>query len=371
MGISAAAKARLAKLNKARKNIYAEVTPSTKLACVNVHKIQDKMSCDRMYFWKWVLNLVPKRMSVPFWFGTVMHRGNEELAFDKKPGSAKCIANMEKVMRAESKKIISQYSLEAEVNEEVNVQLEIAVLMMKVYVELYKDTFSDFKTKHTEIAFRKPLKQSPVILVGRLDATGEYLGMPAIKEYKTASRVNNEYFQRLIFDKQLNGYAIGHKKMFGMYPQVCPYTVFHKPAIRVRQNETVPEFLMRLEEDLHMRQDWYYIKQDIRFKKKAIKATLMDIEWAVFDLYSKYGFLSKEQILNPFNWPRNDSACFNYGVCPYFFLCRNCYNYKLYLSFYQMREIRYEEEKAELDRKFAIPVSKISTVDFELTEEER
>ena len=368
--MNASIKARLAKLNKVRKSVYAEVTPSTKLCTVNVHKIQDKMTCDRMYFWKWVLNLVPKRMSLPFWFGTVMHRGNEELAFDKKPGSNACVKKMEKIMRAESKSIISKYSLEAEVNEEVEVQLEIAVLMMKVYVELYKDAFKDFKTTKTEIAFRKPLKKSPVIFLGRLDAIGTYLGMPAIKEYKTASRVNNEYFQRLLFDKQLNGYAIGHKKITGEYPQVCPYTVFHKPAIKVRQNESVPEFLMRLEEDLHLRQDWYYIKQDVRFKKKAIRATQEDIEWAVFDLYAKYGFLSKEQVLNPFNWPRNDAACFNYGICPYFFLCKNCDMYKLYLSLYQMREIRYDEENEELDKKFSIPVSKISTVEFEQSSEE-
>ncbi len=129
--------------------------------------------------------------------------------------------------------------------------------------------------------------------------------------------------------------------------------MFRKPGIRVKKNESVEQYLKRLEEDLNERKDWYFVSHRHNFGKQTMANTMNDIEWEVFDMYAKYSYLSMEQLLCPDCWSRNDRACFNYGVCPYFTLCSNRSRYHLYLRLFQMREIRYDEEQAELSPKHA------------------
>jgi hypothetical protein len=215
-------------------------------------------------------------------------------------------------------------------------------------MELFRKNQVGHITKATEKRFKLLLDKTPVVFLGTIDWHGLYKDLPAIKEYKTASMVNNEYFQKLLFDKQLNGYALGYKALTGKYPKICPYTVFRKPAIRCRVNETAAQFVERLREDLHVRADWYFLQEDIRFTKHQVESVKDDIEWLVFDLFCKYETLSEEQIISPCNWPRNDDACFHYGCCEYFPLCKNISAFETYMQMYQMREIRYTEEKAEL-----------------------
>ncbi|KKL89712.1 hypothetical protein LCGC14_1911970 [marine sediment metagenome] len=215
------------------------------------------------------------------------------------------------------------------------------------------------KLAGTEVHLRTPLKQSPVLLVGTLDAYYEQLRNLILLEGKTARSLDNDYFARLKFDKQINGYAIGLKEHTGKYPTKCLYTAFRKPQIRPRLKrkvpETIPEFLKRLEADLHDRQDWYYVTYPHRFGKASVAAVRQDIEWLTFDLYSKYNYLSVDKLLSPECWPRNDGHCLKWGTCPYFRLCKNYKSYPLQFRFYQMRDIRYDEEQLELNtqRKFS------------------
>ena len=91
---------------------------------------------------------------------------------------------------------------------------------------------------------------------------------------------------------------------------------------------------------------------------------MLDVEGEVFDLYSKYQYFGESGVMDPFNWARNDRACFNYGTCPYFMLCKNCTNYQMYLQFFRMREIRYENEKKELNADFAFSTEQKTSMGF-------
>lgn len=334
------------------------ITPSTKIVSVNSHKLQDSADCDRLYFWRWVLNLVPRKLNIAFWFGTMMHSGLEQLAWGKS------YVHTIKVITKESKAYLKRQPPMAADVAEINIQFKIIKIMLKVYSEIRGKRMKDLKLAGTELHLKVPLKQSPIVYVGTLDAYYKWARALVLLEGKTAKSMDNDYFSRLKFDKQINGYAIGLREHEGKLPTRCLYTAFRKPQIRPRKKnkpETIPEFLKRLEEDLHEREDWYFVTYIHRFGKQSIAAVLQDIEWLTFDLYSKYNYLSVDRLLCPDCWPRNDHQCFVYGTCPYFRLCKHYKNYPLQFRFYQMRDIRYEEEQLELNtqRKFSTVQNKM------------
>ncbi len=340
-----AKKKRKRKKAKKKKDLRAStiVIPSTELQTIGVHKLQDYMTCDRLFFWKWVMNLIPRKMNIAFWFGSIAHYGFELFV------QGKSIKLIEKALRKYSKEYRRPYAIDVSMKSEVDLQLEIVILMVKVYLKFYGKKQLKFAITNTEERFAVKLDLSPVVFIGTIDSYGENKGIYIMPEYKTASRVDAEYFKRLVFDKQLNGYAIGLKTIIGKYPKKSPYIVLRKPAIRVKQTETSDAFLERFENDLHDRKEFYFIHEMFTFGKKNVEAVRQDIEIKTMDLWLKFDCLNDEDLLNPMSWGRNDRACFNYGVCPYFMLCKNCHNYLLYLKFYMMREIRYQEEEAELN----------------------
>ena len=341
------------------------IIPSIRLKHIGVHKIQDKMTCSRLYFWKWVMNLVPKKLNIAFWFGSVMHKGNEFVPLISKLEGKALLDKIYTAMDKESKKASKGYTILPNVKDEMALMIKMGRLMIATYIEIYGKELKSFDLTYLEVPFQKKLKNCPVLFEGTVDALGRKKKANWLKEIKTAARITAEYFARLKFDKQINGYAIGAKEITGAYPAGCDYVVFRKPSIRVKQNESVPQYLKRLKIDLHKRADWYYLKEELRFGKQAIEAVLNDIEWETFDLWSKYNFLTQKQLLNPYNWARNAGACFNFGVCPYFLLCRKCQQYKLYLPLYRMRDIRYTTEKRELSKKIVISTERKSDIKIE------
>lgn len=318
------------------------IRPSTRFLVVNVHKLQDT-ACNRLYFWRWVLNLVPRKLSLPFWFGSIVHRGNELLAKDKSlPLVAKGMNKLSKEWLAKSPPMDKDRA-------EINIQLEIAHKMVAAYSKLVRKKMKGLTLLATEKRFKLRLSQSPVDFVGQIDAAYKEKNNIILQEGKTTKQLDNDFFARLKFDKQINGYALGIEALFGKLPTKCYYTAFRKPQIRPRKNESITQYLERLEADFVERADWYFVTHPHRFGKRSVEAVLQDLEWLSFDLYAKFNYLSTDQLLCPNNWPRNDRNCFIYGTCPYFLLCKNYDNYPLYLQFYRERDIRYEEEEAELN----------------------
>lgn len=329
------------------------VIPSTKLKTVSVHKLFDT-TCDRYYFWRWIMNLVPNKFHLAFWFGSVVHAGIEQI------GAGKSLKKARKCMDREDRNTCKKNPPGVDLRQEVDAQRGIARLMIEAYQDIVKDKMKGLKFGGAEQHFEMPLKQSPVLFEGTVDAWYKDKKKVVLFEGKTAKRPDNDYFRKLKFDKQVNGYAIGLHHLIGKYPRECYYTVFRKPQIRQRKTETPEDFFDRLEQDLIDRKDWYFIFYKHLFGKGAVKAVLNDIEWMTFDLAAKYDYLTEDQLLDPANWPRNDRQCFDYGTCPYFTLCQRTKSYPLYYRFFTMRDIRYDTEKEELNEKRAYSVKTTS-----------
>ncbi|KKM18722.1 hypothetical protein LCGC14_1662830 [marine sediment metagenome] len=321
------------------------IHPSTKLLTVSVSKLSST-SCDRYYFWQWVLNLVPKKLNLPLWFGAVMHDAFEAIA---KPKLHKKIY---KIMDATSKTELSKYALVADDNSEIQLQLSIAKIIIKVYLDEYSDKLMLLDDIQTEVPFTTKLVSSPVMYEGTIDAYGIKKSKIILVERKTAKIVSDDFFGLLKFDMQINGYAYAIKsEILGKYPSQCYYIAFRKPQIRVNKNESVKAFLERLEKDLHKRKEWYYVTFKHNFGEHSITEVMTDIEQTTYNLHTKYAGLTTKELLNPYNWPRRRSHCLWYGVCPYIILCKNCSKYSLYLRLFQQRELRYDLEHDELSKK--------------------
>ena len=333
-----------------------QIYPSTKLLTISGSKL-NATSCDRFYFWLWILNLVPKKLNLPLWFGAVMHAAFQAMVGLKQYKRMAC-NNIYKIMDAASKAELSKYALVADDSAEIELQLAIAKKIIKVYLEEYKHQLVLFDHVQTEIPFATKLTHSPVIYEVTIDAYGKLGKDIVMTERKTAKIISDDLFGLLKFDIQINMYAHAIKsELEGKHPKQCYYTAFRKPQIRVTKKETVKDFLIRLEKDLHTRKEWYYVTFKHTFGNRSISEVVSDVEQTTLELWRKYKRLNADrQLLNPYKWSRRRSHCLWYGTCPYIILCKNCSKYSLYLKLYQQRELRYDLEHDELSKTQLKPV---------------
>jgi hypothetical protein len=323
------------------------VIPSTKLKSINVHKLQDSMTCSRLYFWTWIYNLTPNRLQMPFWFGSCMHRAFEKL--NQLAGLQVAIKEMQK----ESRKILKNLPLSGEELIETKLQLKVAETILNAYYDLYGVDHRKGKVI-TEKSFNILLPISRCDFTGRLDAYRVIKTNNILDEYKTATRISNDYFARLLFDKQINGYAKGVEHLTGTLPRYCNYWVIRKPTIRLKKEELPDEYIRRLKIDIYTRPEFYFIKEKVTFTKANVNAVMQDIDQEAFDLKCKFDFYNEKELLKPINWPRNDRACFNFGCCKFMPLCKAGKSYPLWLRLYKQRDIRYKNELNELSFNNAI-----------------
>jgi len=329
-------------MNKRWKRLLEHIVPSDKIIGVSVHKLKDKQKCDRYYFWRWIMNLEQKKINLNFYYGSIVHVGIEWLSKNK---SFKFV---EEKMRKEARVQRKRYMVKRLDIAEADLLLEIAVTTIKVYADLFEGEQGEWDIVKVETGFEICLKQSPLILTGTIDEYRQRGNKVIEGEYKTSSRVDALYFKKLKFDKQINTYAVGIKHLTGKFPSECIYFVFRKPNIRPRIGETHKAYIIRYEEDLYGRPDFYFFKHILRFGKSSMRGVFCDIEAVAFDLYSKYQFLGKEKVLIPENWPKSEGRCNEYGMCEFMPLCSNPNNWPLYAKLFQQRELRYDHENREL-----------------------
>jgi hypothetical protein len=321
--------------------------PSIHLKTIGVHKLGNFQDCKRYFYWRWIFNIEPKRMSLPFWFGSMVHAGY--LTYCVTGSRAKAI----KAMKAEDKIYKKRYTKPVN-TAEMEILSVIAYAMVRTFIKLYGRQHKGFKLLRDEIKFCVPLDECPVDFIGAVDGYGSRNKVRSMLECKTAARLNDDYFRKLRFDLQVNGYKHGITHTLGVGPRECRYMVFRKPQIRQRKTETVDQFITRLKQDLLERCDWYFVPYTYKFGKTSVRNVMTDINWETSNLFDIFEYKTKEQILDPDTWPRCASQCLNWGTCVYFNLCHQPKKWKLYLPFYQMREVRYDPELPELDTKIKL-----------------
>ena len=138
-----------------------------------------------------------------------------------------------------------------------------------MYLEYWKSRDSDityvmqeeaFKVQH-EIDFYGKKKIIP--LRGRIDAafTRKSNGSFSLMENKTKGVIDEDGIQSsLHMDLQTMMYSLALRYMHGIAPSEVLYNVIRRPGLKRRKKKTIGDFLSRVQEDIHGRPQWYFMR---------------------------------------------------------------------------------------------------------------
>lgn len=128
-----------------------------------------------------------------------------------------------------------------------------------------------------------------------------------LREYKTTSKIDDLYLDKLEFNDQISRYCYVIEKEYKKPVIAIEYYIAKKPLLRQKQNETIEQYRNRLVERL---------MEDNNIVSITLQRTKEDIEDAYEDL--KYDI---NNIKNTKRFTKNLSNCSVYGGCPYMNLC--------------------------------------------------
>lgn len=332
-------------MNDEKRVLFSNIIPSVKLKVLSVHKIYS-MSCLRKYFWRWIMNLEPKKINFNFWYGGVLHTGFEALV-------QKGLKTAYREMNKESRRRAGRHLLTNEDRDEISLQLR---LLKAIIGAASKQKFiKDIKMRWTEKQIKCKIPNSKVLFCCTMDGAGSYKGQRCSFEIKTASRVNNDFFTALAFNKQIHSQAWAAKRAGEEAFVRCAYCVFRKPMKRIKRLQSADEFIKEMQQDLVERSSFYFGGDEGRptfpyvqnLGKNTLRNTGLDVTRCAELLSNMYN-VEESRLLDPNYWPCNSQDCLSFGACPYLLLCRNLPRWKLYERVYQQRQMLYDEEQEEL-----------------------
>jgi len=347
-----------------------KIRPSTKLAVVTVHKIGDFAKCDRYYYWRWIRNLESVWMNRAFYYGSRSGAGAEALMQGKSWRQAQA------AMKAERRRYLNRYQVKEADKEAICIDEQLIDVILQGFRQT--EEFKHIKMNDGQSKIKVRLSKSGLWLLGTKDGMGTYRGKTTLFEEKNLKSISDMLLEDLSQDKQINGYAYGDRLAKKPVVPQCLYMIFKKPTkiiksgkkqwtttllpvdkngvpikmgayekITTRHPQTVDEFIYEIAADVYRDTKSYYNFKLIRLGRLQVAEVGYDIESHAADLVAKYERLG-DDLLDPHCWGRSD-ACSNYSGCEFRSLCSNLGRREIYMSNFQMRELRYEEEHDELE----------------------
>lgn len=202
-------------------------------------------------------------------------------------------------------------------NQEEADALQVASATVQALLTNYFKVYEPFEDhepeKPFEIAMMTPRdrKSTKYRIAGKIDDLVKLDGRYWIVEYKTASRLDASYFDRLYVDSQITMYMYAMLRM-GYDVAGVIYRVLRKPALRRGKNETIDAFTERLMADIEERPDFYFMERQLYRNRD-------DLETFEKMLY-KEAKLADELYKTGCNF-QHSMACSMYGACEYLPLC--------------------------------------------------
>lgn len=149
-------------------------------------------------------------------------------------------------------------------------------------------------------------------VIGTIDLITENADGILVTDHKTLSQYRDAYFDRLQFDHQVTGYAVLAGRYLARGVQKVMYNCIKKPLIRLKANETKPQFLARIHEEYEMDPGKY-------FKRVPCIRTRDQ-----FDEWDQAMHEVAEDVIaciQANSWRRNMAICDMYSGCSYRNLC--------------------------------------------------
>lgn len=206
-------------------------------------------------------------------------------------------------------------------------ELEILVgscrTMLCMYFRRWMDDFTELNWVDLEKVFESPYAMfgygdpAPIVpLRGKYDGVfRDSENHLWLFETKTKSKVDDPSVgDRLNFDLQTMFYLYTIQTVYGERPKGVVYNIVKRPQLRIKVNETLPQFFDRIEGDVFAKQDEYFTRY-----KARIMADELD-HWANNDLASMMKQIY-EWSQGKFNY-RNSNACNQWNrPCEYLKAC--------------------------------------------------
>ena len=191
-----------------------------------------------------------------------------------------------------------------------------AYVTVKALLEGYFNRYEPFKEHKPEYQFELPMmtgkgKSTTLAIAGKVDDLVKIDGRWWIVEYKTASRLDGSYFDRLYVDSQITMYMYAMQRL-GFNPAGVIYRVIRKPSIRRKQNETNDAFCERLLKDINERPDFYFMERQLFRDTKDLK----EFEHTLY-----LEAMQERNMRKKGNAFRHTVSCSMYGACEYLPIC--------------------------------------------------
>ena len=272
------------------------------------------LSCLKRYYYSYILNLKPKRFNQALDFGKYFHQGMDILNTTGDIDSAV-------VMVREDMNKINAFSM----NDEDVLKLEwmkiVVIAMIEGYYKYFyiTDRENGIKILDSEQEYMVPIRNPKNNYMNRkyeynfiLDMIYENKkGELWLVEYKTASRLGQSYFERLLIDGQGRGMAYMLKKEFNKEITGISYRIMKKPSIRQKKGESVSEFHERLGSVFQDQAEDYFIEKKVYFDQTDLLIWAKDL----WDSTKIVQFIKKNDC-----FPRDTSKCTILN-CPFVALC--------------------------------------------------
>lgn len=239
--------------------------------------------------------LAPINGRIALAFGTAIHKGLETRDIDQALNT-----------------LITDYPM----NQEEADEQDIASVTVRALLEGFFNLFPTFNEHKPEFEFMMPMrtshgKSTTLSIAGKLDDLVKIDGRWWIVEYKTASRLDASYFDRLYVDSQIAMYMYA-MELLGYDPAGVIYRVIRKPSLRRGQKESLEGFLERLRKDIEERPDFYYTERQLY----RTKDDLAEFEHTLYTEAKLAQSMYKKG--NAF---QHTASCSMYGACEYLPLC--------------------------------------------------
>ena len=262
-------------------------------------RIKARKNCPMAEHIRYDLELVPRNKKKSLGLGSAVHLGLETDDIDKAVGYFDGVF--------------------PDSQEEAN-ELEIQRATVKAMLTGYFNRFGKWgEDTKREVTFDLPIRNPKTgaisrsfRLQGKIDAIATIDGKPWIVEYKTASQINQGYFERVELDEQITLYMYACREAFGIKPVGVVYRVLKKPTIRQTKKESMEQFCNRLEQDYVDRPDFYFFEQKYYRSENDLKQFEKEL-WAFTQQY----LYEKRNDINC----KNASRCLDFGQCEYMPIC--------------------------------------------------
>lgn len=303
------------------------------------------LNCKQKFLLDYVYRLKKRGLKHYFWAGSTFHDELERMYLRGK-------FNKKAFKKRINRKAKEGVKLCTNPYQEDDIWKASAVLMglVPAYAKYYlEEDLKHYKILSSEAGFELPIPGTDWSYVGFCDlivkAKRKFLqvhkGDLILVENKSTSQLDTNYIAKLPLDNQIIGYCWGMRDALNMgTPDWVLYNASLKTRLRQKRDETMGQYLDRIEGDYLADPTKYFYRELLQFSDYAIDSFVLELsQWVIQDLegaiYTRF-------------FSKNTGHCTDYGMCDFMQICAGAAPLEESLLFFERKELSPREinEKA-------------------------